>query len=195
MTSAYLDLQLGDFLRGLSGGTPAPGGAAAAALTAAFSASLVAMVARRSRDSWAEAGGVAAQAQALEARVVPLAQQTDKAWEAALDALREAGGEEAARRGGELEDKLADAAEVPLAIAESAADVAVLAALAAELGEGTFRSDATAAAVLAAGAARAGAHFVAVNLATRPEDEWLRRAELAADTAAAASTRALDAGA
>jgi formiminotetrahydrofolate cyclodeaminase len=190
VSSDYLDVRLGDFLRGLAGGTPAPGGAAAAALTAAFAASLVGMVAGRSRGSWAEAAGVAAQAQALEARTVPLAHLTDEAWEAALVALRDTG-----REGeGELEVKLARAAEVPLAIAEAAADVASLAALTAEFGEGTFRSDATAAAVLAAAASRAGAHFVAVNLATRPDDEWLRRASLAAESAAAAATRALDAG-
>jgi methenyltetrahydrofolate cyclohydrolase len=193
VSTDYLDVRLGDFLRGLAGGTPAPGGAAAAALTASFAASLVAMVAGRSRGTWAEAAGVVAQAHALEARTVPLAHLTDEAWESALTALRE-GGEDLQRWDAELEDKLARAAEVPLAIAEAAADVASLAALTAELGEGTFRSDATAAAVLAAAASRAGAHFVAVNLATRPDDEWLRRAMIAADTAAAAATRALDAG-
>jgi len=194
VTADYLDLRLGDFLRGLAGGTPAPGGASAAALTAAFAAGLVAMVARRSRASWAEAGGVAAQAQALEARTAPLAQRTGEAWETALQALREAGEGTSAGRDGELEEKLTRAAEVPLEIAEASADVAILGALTAELGEGTFRSDAAAAAVLAAAASRAGAHFVAVNLATRLDDEWLRRAQSAAEAAEAAASRALDAG-
>jgi formiminotetrahydrofolate cyclodeaminase len=189
-----MDIRLGDFLRGLAGGTPAPGGASAAALTAAFAASLVAMVARRSADSWAEAGGVVAQAQALEARTAPLAQQTDEAWEIALEALRERADEDPGRRNAELEEKLTRAAELPLAIAEAAADVAVLAALAAELGDGTFRSDAAAAALLASAASRAGAHFVAVNLATRPDDEWLVRAERAAEAGTSAAARALDAG-
>jgi len=193
VTADYLDLRLGDFLEGLAGGTPAPGGASAAALTATFAAGLVRMVARRSKGSWPEAGGVAAQAKALEGRLAPMALKTDEAWEAALEALQNANGE-GARGNEELEDKLARSAEVPLDIAESAADVASLAALAAELGDGTFRSDAAAAAVLAAAASRAGAHFVAVNLATRPDDEWLRRAMMASDSAAAAAARALDAG-
>lgn len=184
-----MDLRLGDFLRGLGGGTPAPGGASAAALTAAFAACLVGMVARHSRGSWADAAGVAAQAQALEARTAPLAERTGEAWEQALEALREPHTAD-----GSLEEKLARAAEVPLEIAEAAADVAVLGALAAELGDGTFRSDAAAAAVLAAAASRAGAHFVAVNLATRPDDEWLARAQRAADAAQSAAARALDAG-
>jgi formiminotetrahydrofolate cyclodeaminase len=193
VTADYLDLRLGDFLEGLAGGTPAPGGASAAALTATFAAGLVRMVARRSKGSWPEAAGVAAQAKALEGRMAPMALKTDEAWEAALEALQNANGE-GARGDEELEEKLARSAEVPLDIAESAADVASLAALAAELGDGTFRSDAAAAAVLAAAASRAGAHFVAVNLATRRDDEWLRRAMVASDSAAAAAARALDAG-
>jgi len=189
-----MDLRLGDFLQGLAGGTPAPGGASAAALSASFAACLVAMVARRSRSSWAEAPGVAAQAQALEARLAPLAERTGEAWERALEALSEAEGGRMNGRDEELEEKLTRAAEVPLAIAEASADIAMLAALAAELGEGTFRGDAAAAALLAAASSRAGAHFVAVNLATRPDDEWLRRARAAADAAAAAAGRAVDSG-
>jgi formiminotetrahydrofolate cyclodeaminase len=190
----YLDLRLGDFLDGLAEGTPAPGGASAAALTAAFSASIVMMVARRSRESWPDAGGVAAQAKALEVRTAPLAQKTGRAWEIALEALQNTGETHDAKRSEDLERKLARAAEVPLSIAESAADIAALGALAAEFGDGTFRSDAASAAVLAAAAARAGAHFVAVNLTTRPDDEWLLRAQTAADAASGAATRALDAG-
>jgi methenyltetrahydrofolate cyclohydrolase len=190
----YLDLRLGDFLDGLAGGTPAPGGASAAALTAAFSAAIVTMVARHSRESWPDAGGVAAQAKALEGRTAPLAQETGRAWEIALEALQAAGSGDDPKRSEDLEQKLAQAAEVPLSIAESAADIAALAALAAELGDGTFRSDAASAAVLAAAAARAGAHFVTMNLATRPDDEWLHRALTAADAASGAATRALDAG-
>jgi len=189
----YLDLRLGDFLEGLSGSAPGPGGASAAALTAAFAASLVTMVARESSGSWADSGGAAAQARELEERVVPLAAETAEAWEAALGALRDAS-DGGAEKGGELEEKLARAAELPLAIAEAAADIARLAAVAAELGDGTYRSDAAAAAVLAAGAARASAHFVAINLGTRQDDEWLERALVSADVAADAASRALDAG-
>jgi formiminotetrahydrofolate cyclodeaminase len=189
----YLDQRLGAFLEGLAGGTPAPGGASAAALTATFAAALVRMVARRSRDSWPDAAGAAAQAQSLEERIAPLASRSDEAWEAALEALRNVNGQGAGGNG-ELEEKLARAAEAPLTIAEVAADIAALAALAAELGDGTFRSDAAAAAILAAAAAKAGAHFVAVNLATRRDDEWLHRAVVAADLAGQAATRALDVG-
>jgi formiminotetrahydrofolate cyclodeaminase len=190
----YRDVRLGDFLEGLTGGAPGPGGASAAAMTAAFAASLVTMVARKSADSWAEAAGAAAQARGLEARVIPLATATAAAWEAALEALGGAQDGAPTERNAQLEEKLARSAEIPLAIAEAAADIARLAAVVAELGEGTYRSDAAAAAVLAAGAARASAHFVAINLGTRPDDEWLQRAVSSSDAAADAASRALDAG-
>ena len=98
-------------------------------------------------------------------------------------------------RDGDLEDKLARAAEVPLWIAEAGADVAMLAALTAEMGEGTYRGDATAAAVLAHAGARAAANLVSLNLGhaqrTMPGSTSARRSE---EAAAVAAARALDAG-
>ena len=187
----YLDLRLGDFLERLGTGKPAPGGGSASALTVAFAAGLVAMVARHSADSWEESGGVAAQALALQARAAPLALTDALVWEQALEALETAG--RASAPNGELEEKLDLSAAVPLQIAEAAADTAVLAALAAELGEGSYRPDAAAAAVLAAAGARAAAHLVAVNLAVQEGDDRLVRARASEETAADAATRALDA--
>ncbi len=188
----YLELRLGDFLERLADGTPAPGGGSAAAVTATFAASLVAMVARSSRESWPDAGAVAAQARKLQKRLAPLAQEDADAWLEALEALRGEG--DGGRRDEDLEAKLARAAEIPLEIAETAADVAALAALAAELGDGTYRGDAAAAALLADAGARAAANLVAVNLGTKAGDERLRRARLSEEATAAAVSRALDAG-
>jgi len=148
------------------------------------------MVARCSRDSWEDAGGVLAQAQAIRDRAVVLAQTDGKVWENALSALHDAQGEGAsdARRDFRLEQKLEEAAAVPLEIAELGADAAALAALAGERGVGTYRADASAAAALAAGGARAAAHLVSVNLGVRPGDARLARArasERAAHDAAA----------
>ena len=67
-----------------------------------------------------------------------------------------------------------------------------LAALAAELGDGTYRADAAAAAVLAAASAQAAAHLVAVNLTVKEGDRRLVRARASAEQAAAAAARALD---
>ena len=76
---------------------------------------------------------------------------------------------------------------MPLAIAEAAADVALLAAEVARAGRSELREDAAAAAMLAGGAARAAAHLVSINLASRPSDEAAARAAVAAATAAAGS--------
>ena len=187
----YLDLRLGDFLERLGAGNPAPGSGSASALTVAIAAGLVAMVARRSEDCWEESPGIAAQALALQARAAPLALADARVWDEALEALA-AVREDAATPNGELEQKLALSVTVPVQIAETAADTAVLAALAAELGDGTYRSDAAAAAVLAAAGARAAAHLVAVNLTVREGDARLVRARRSLEIAENAVTHALD---
>ena len=189
----YLDLRLGDFLERLGTGKPAPGSGSASALTVAIAAGLVAMVARRSADSWDDAGGVAAQALALQARAAPLALADAQVWAQALDALHEASDVGVAHNG-DLEAKLELSAEVPLQIAEAAADTAALAALAAELGEGSYRADAAAAAVLAAAGARAAGHLVSVNLTVSEGDDRLVRARASEEAAADAARRALDTG-
>lgn len=187
----YLDLSLGDFLERLGTREAAAGSGSASALTVAFAAGLIVMVARQSDDSWEDSRGVAAQALALQARAAPLALADAQVWRQALEALAAANADDAAPNG-ELEAKLDLSAAVPLEIAEIAADTATLAALAAELGDGTYRSDAAAAAVLAAAGARAAAHLVAVNLTVQKGDVRLARARESEHAAADAAARALD---
>ena len=88
---------------------------------------------------------------------------------------------------------LVRAAEVPLAIAEAAADVAELAALAAADGAPHLRPDATAAAALAEAAIRAATHLVEINLAIVPGDRHTEAAARLSAAAAAARVRALGA--
>lgn len=194
-TENYLDLQVRTFLDRLAARGQAPGGGSAAALTVAFAAGLVAMVARSSRGSWEDAVGVAAQALAIQDRVAPLVHVDAQVWEEALAALGKAGdgsGEgNGSRRDHELEKKLERAAAVPLEIAELGADAAALAALVGELGDATYRPDAAAAAALAAGGARAAAHLVEVNLGMRVGDERLARARASEQAATEAAERLL----
>lgn len=187
----YLDLTLGDFLERLGAGKPGPGSGSASALTVAFAAGVVVMVARRSEGSWEDSAGVAAQALALQAKVAPLALADAQVWEEALDALA-AVREDGSTPNGDLERKLDLSTTVPLQIAEAAADTALLAALAAELGDGTYRADAAAAAVLAAAGAHAAAHLVAVNLTVKEGDRRLVRVRACEQQAADAAARALD---
>src|SRR4026208_1259188 len=87
----YLDLRFEEVLDRISADGLAPGGGSAAAFTVAFAARLVAMVARCS-TGWEGAPGVTAQATAISDRAIALAQSDGRAWDAALLALRDAGG-------------------------------------------------------------------------------------------------------
>jgi formiminotetrahydrofolate cyclodeaminase len=178
-----------ELLEALEAPAPSPCGGSAAALSAAMAASLVTLVARTS-PAWDEAAGIAAQSATLRARLVVLADEDVAVFAAALEAL------EAARETGGARDRLlgvalSRAADVPLAIATAAADVAELAADAALHGNDATRADAAAAATLAEAAARAAAHLVEVNLTTLPDDARLADAEAACAQARAARERAL----
>ncbi len=163
---------------------PGPAGGSAAALATTMAAGLVRLVARVSGD-WDEAAGVAAQAAALGDRSLSLADDDHRAYSRAMEELRDPG------RDASLGRALRHAAEVPLQIAETAADVGVLAALAAREGSETVRGDAWTAATLAEAASVAAARLVHVNLSTLPDDELSSRADAAARAAAAAREVAL----
>jgi formiminotetrahydrofolate cyclodeaminase len=81
-----------------------------------------------------------------------------------------------------LEEALSGAADVPLAVAEAAAEVAVLAKLVAEEGNDRLRGDALVAAELAGAGARGAAQLVAINLAGRDDPRVRRAQDLAAAT-------------
>jgi formiminotetrahydrofolate cyclodeaminase len=166
----------------ISSGEAVPGSGWVAAVSAALAAALVAKTAKRS-EGWSESAGARAQAIELRDRLLALAEQDSLAYETALTSLE--------RRDSGLARSLAKAAEVPLVIAESAADAALLAAEAAERADGSARADAAAAACLAAGAAQAARRLVEVNLSTSADDERMARARRAAEGAAEAVQRAL----
>jgi formiminotetrahydrofolate cyclodeaminase len=186
MPGPYLELTADEFLDRLAAPEPGPGGSAVAALTLAYAAGLVTMVARRSFESWDGAAGAAAQAQALRRRAAQLVDPSAEVWIEALAALE--------AKSPELEAKLRRSVELPLEIADVGADVARLAALVAERGDGTYRSDAASAAVLAEAAVRVAEKLVAVNLTIGRTDEMLQRARGSAETARAAAAKALDSG-
>ena len=189
----YLDVRVRELLDRISADGLAPGGGSASALTVAFAARLVAMVARCSPE-WEVAAGVAAQANAISDRAVGLAGADGLAWEAALLALRDAetAEDEDARRSFALEQKLEAAASAPLEIASLGADVAALAAEAGDSCEATYRADAAAAAALAAGGAAAAAHLVRVNLGVHGSDPRLERALASEQTARDLADRLLE---
>ena len=177
------------FLDALEAPAPSPCGGTAAAAAAAMAASLVTMVARGSGD-WDDAAGVAAQGRALRARLLELGDADTQAFAEVLRRMREPTGT-AEQRDFALGNALLQAAEVPLRIAEAAADVAELAAFAAAEGAPQLRPDASAAATLAEAAVRASTHLVEINLATVAGDRHSARGVELAEAAATARERAL----
>ena len=180
-------------LDGVAAPTAAPGAGAVAGVVTAMAAGLIASAARRSPD-WAEARGVSAQAQALRSRVEMLAEANEQAYLAAL-ALLDVTSDEGVSRDTAIGKALDTAAELPLAIAEAAFDVATLGAEAAEHAAPGGAEDAAAAAVLAEAAARAAAGLVAANLVSSPGDERVVHAQRLAAAATDAAKRAVAAAA
>ena len=186
-----LSLTVDELLEELARGTPVPGAGSAAALVTASAAALTAMAGRCSRDSWVEAGAAVAQAESLRARAGVLAQEDADALEAFLAARAATAEPRREARDFLLGQALFLAADVPLAIAEIACDVALLAAHAAENCTDDVRPDAASAAALAYGAVRAAAHLVEVNLATAEGDARVTSARNLVRAARAAADEAL----
>ena len=164
----------------------------AAALVVALVTGVVETAARESTDTWEEAQAVVAQAIALRGRAFRLAREDVEAHgaaSAALDAATETGASKGAGDA-QLGAALTRAADVPLRIAEAAADAAALAALAAERARPEVRADAAGAAVLAGGVVRAATHLIEVNLATARDDARLEQAQAVTALADAAVDRA-----
>jgi hypothetical protein len=154
-----------------------PSAGALSAQTLARAAWLVADVARRARDEWDGAEPARVQALALGRRALALGTINEAAYRGAVAAL---GGElvpePAEPRDHVLGDMLDRAAEAPLALTTTAVDLVVLAVRVGEHALDQGEADAVAAALVAAGVARATTHLVAVNLVTRDDDPRLHQA-------------------
>jgi glutamate formiminotransferase/formiminotetrahydrofolate cyclodeaminase len=181
-----------EFCETISAETSAPGGGSVAAVTGALAASLAAMAARFSREQWEDAAGAVAQAEALKARLLPLAEEDARVYESVLLALRMPREVEEEVRDAAIGDALSRAADVPMAIAEASLDVATLAAELAERGNPNLNGDAATAVFLAEAAVRASANLVEINLATREGDERIERARELVEMVRRISRRVLE---
>jgi len=190
--ASYLDGTLGRFLDQVASKEPAPGGGAAAAVTVAMAAGLVAMAARFAVDHLADATDVVSCAEMLRRRVTPLAQADADAYRDYLAATRLPREPKPEARRRQIRAALSRAAEVPLTVTEIAADVADLAAVLATRGNPNLRGDAVTAALLAEAGARSAACLVESNVGA--SDQRAVRAGKLAHAAAGAARRAMDAG-
>jgi formiminotetrahydrofolate cyclodeaminase len=188
-------LSLPALLEELAAPREVPGAGSALAAALATAAAVVQMAARLSPDSWADAAGVAAQAEALRERAIRLVDEDAEAYQRALEARATA--DETAKpeqRDSRLEASpakpptpdqrdwalgrvTAAAAEPPLALARLAADLAELCAAAGQHVEPRVHADVTAAAALAAAVARGARELVATNLTALPGDVRVEEAD------------------
>jgi formiminotetrahydrofolate cyclodeaminase len=165
---------------------PGAGSALAAALAAA--AAVVQMAARLSPESWADAAGVAAQAEALRERAVQLVDEDAEAYGLALEARAAADARaRPEQRDWALGQVTAAAAEPPLALARLAADLAELCGAAGGRVEPRVHADVAAAAVLAAAVVRGSRALVAANLTALAGDARVEEADRLVAAAEAAA--------
>lgn len=174
-------------LDAVAGGVPGPTGGWSAAVAVGLGAALAEMAAQASRRHLPDSAQLAARAHRLRDRAVELAE----ADVAAYGKVRDAGGPgpatDAAPGNVGLSTALAEAADVPLAVAGLGAEVTALATRLATHGNPALGADARTGAQLAEAGARAAAELVAVNTAAGDLDEERAnqaraRAEDAADS-------------
>ncbi|MGB6164708.1 MAG: cyclodeaminase/cyclohydrolase family protein [Pseudonocardiaceae bacterium] len=185
--AGLLDCSVAELLDRLAARQPAPGGGAAAAITAAMAAGLLGMAARFSTAQLSDSSSRAAHADQMREQVAALAEQDAEAYQAVLTAFALPHEPDPAFRRRQVRATLERAAAVPTEIAELASTIATEAVELAGRGNPNLRGDAFTAATLAAAAARAAAELVRLNVELgKLEDDLADRAAHAADTAATA---------
>jgi methenyltetrahydrofolate cyclohydrolase len=183
-SAPYLELTLDGWLDELAAATPVPGGGSALAFALASAASVLVMTARVSGES-----GHAAQADTLRARAAALVQLDAVAYASALAAKEVDPALPPKQRDWKVGQAFALAAEPPLAIARTAADVAELAAQLAVSGDPRLRADALTAAAVAVAAATGAAALVATNLTAVAGDPRVAEADRCVEAAEQALQR------
>lgn len=177
---AFLEQPLSVFLDRVASADPAPGGGACAAVTVGLAAGLCAMAARFSSATIPDAPALAERADALRRQVQALASEDAEAYTEVLRAFALPREPDPVARSAKIRATLSAAAEPPLAVAEAAVEVGVLARRLVAHGNPNLRGDALTSRLLAAAGCRAAVELVAANLVT--DDPRLARARKLADS-------------
>lgn len=168
----YIEKSLKTYLDELASSNPTPGGGSAAALTGAMAAALTSMVARLTLGK----AGYESEQQEVEA-LLHSTEQLRERFEQLMTADIEAYGrlsacfkmpratdEQKAARTSAIQERLVEAAQVPLEMAECAAELMQRCVRIAEIGNKNVLSDVATGAMLAAGAGNGAAWMVRTNL-------------------------------
>jgi formiminotetrahydrofolate cyclodeaminase len=193
---AYLDGTIAAYLDKLASAEPEPGGGSVAALVGALGAGLVTMVTSLTlgKEKFAavqdDMAGIAVAAEGLRVRLGEFVSLDAKAYRAVAVAMKlpRDTEEQKKERAAVLQSALKGAAEVPLQVAEAAAEVARLTLPAAEKGNPHAVSDAGVAVLLAEAAAQSAALNVKINLSWIDDEGfkqevWGRIGSILAETA------------
>ena len=166
-------LSTSDFIKELSGNSPAPGGGSVAAFAGALGAALCAMVSRltmgkeKYRDAWETMERVADKADGFAQRFLVLMDQDTLAYNEVVAALRlpKASETQKTKRREAVQQATRKAASVPLETLRAVGSLVEVIQAAVDLGNPNCITDAGPAAHLARAAAHAAAYNVQINLA------------------------------
>lgn len=193
MADDFLDQPLSRFFESVASASPAPGGGAAAAVTVALAAGLSAMAARLSVGQLRDSAQLVDQAERLRQRATELAQEDMMAYEAVHAAYALPKDRDPEGRRLRIRAALVGATDVPLEIAEVAAQVAELAGRLATDGNPNLKGDAVTGALLALAGARSALALIELNVRQgRLEGPWRERAQACVTTAAQVVDRSVE---
>ena len=200
----YLDKPLQTYLDELASSQPTPGGGSAAALSGAMGAGLASMVARLTlgKDAyasvWQEIEAVSQHTERLRVRFQQLMQEDIEAYGrlSTTFKLPRTTPEEKAARTDAIQKQLANAALVPLEIAECSAELIQYCLRIAEIGNANVLSDIATAAALTSSAGSGASWMVRTNLRAMKDLELVNtlsnRLGIALDTIAAYSQQVIN---
>ena len=179
----YLDKPLQNYLADLASSQPTPGGGSAAALSGAMGAALACMVARLTQGKAAYADvqdeivALVQQGESLRARFQQLMQEDIAAYSrlSACFKMPRTTTEEQAARSKAMQEQLAEAALVPLEVAECAAELVQCCQRIAEIGNKNVLSDIATSAMLASSAGSGASWIVRTNLRAMKNAELVKQ--------------------
>ncbi len=179
----YLDTPLQNYLDDLASSQPTPGGGSAAALSGAMGAALACMVSRLTLGK-ADYADVQAEIEALVQKAEQLRARFQQLMQADIDAygklsasfkLPRATAEEKAARTKAIQERLTEAALVPLEMAERAAELVQDCLRIAQIGNTRVLSDIATAAALAVCAGNGASWMVRVNVTSMKDQELVSK--------------------